>query len=545
MAPDLAPSEWEPACTADICGLFGVGGQSMFRWHSLKVGVEGFVNWLDHLRGRRRATGPGAPLTFGGDDGPEAAPSAPKAVGNAPVRKDTPAPPAPSAISGRSVVGGPAVMRETRASRKLNGSAFPRFQATAGDQVNPRVIDQFTEARMRLRTAFTPSQPVVERRLFAGRTGTLTTLIRAIEDERLHVIVYGERGIGKTSLMHVLAEAARDARYLVSYVSCGASSNFDETFRAFANDVPLLFHSAYGPTSPEAEKRATVASLLPPEPVSVRLASDIVSKLVGTRAIIVLDEFDRVESAEFRLNIAEFLKNLSDRSIRVQLLIAGVAANLTELLAHIPSIQRSIFALEVPRMTEAEVRQLVKNGEELSGLRFNETATSFVVAAASGSPYLASLLSHHAGLKAIEGARMTVTSQDVSTALAEALAELKGRISKRSQVQIAACVRDGSYKLLSGLSGAAQLGGGVFSLNDVASIWPAVEGAARYRSLVEKFVAEGMLIERHQDELGECYRFTEDSVPIYLWLLAAQARLLEGDGAGSDAPQRRGAPVAI
>ena len=65
------------------------------------------------------------------------------------------------------------------------------------------------------RTAFTPSQPVVERRLFAGRTGTLTTLIRAIEDERLHVIVYGERGIGKTSLMHVLAEAARDARYLV------------------------------------------------------------------------------------------------------------------------------------------------------------------------------------------------------------------------------------------------------------------------------------------------------------------------------------------
>ena len=86
----------------------------------------------------------------------------------------------------------------------------------------------------------------------------------------------------------------------------------------------------------------------------------------------MLDEFDRVESADFRLGIAEFLKNLSDRSIRVQLLIAGVAANLTELLEHIPSIQRSIFALQIPRMTEAEVRQLIKIGEDTSNTGFRE-----------------------------------------------------------------------------------------------------------------------------------------------------------------------------
>lgn len=498
----------------------------MFARNSLPVRAsEVFVSWFDNMKAKRRGGGgPPPPLTFG--EGPDAKEFVP-APASAPLR----------------VPAGP--VREARPTRKGSERSFPRFQATAGDQLNPRLNDEFAVARMRLRNAFTPSQPVVERRMFAGRGGTLTTLIRAIEDERLHVIVYGERGIGKTSLMHVLAEAARDARYLVSYVSCGASSNFDETFRTFAQEVPLLFHSAYGPTSPEAEKKATLASLLPPGPVSVRLASDLTAKLVGTRALIVLDEFDRVESPEFRLNIAEFLKNLSDRSIRVQLLIAGVAENLTELLAHIPSIQRSIFALEVPRMSEVEVRQLVKNGEELSGVRFNETAANYILAASNGLPYLASLLSHHAGLKAIGDSRMNVTLDDVSTAVAEALAELKGRISKRSQLQIASCVRDGSYSVISALSGAAQRGGGVFSLSGLATIWPGVEGSARQRALVDRLVEEGVLIERHHDEFGDSYRFSEDSVPIYLWLLAAQARLVETKGAAPEAPHKRGASVAV
>jgi len=470
------------------------------------------VGWFDRMRKRRKKSPTAGPLSLGAEIGVDE-----------PVR----APP----------------IRDGRAAKRSNVKDFPRFEVTAGDQLGHRLSDQFASARFRLRGAFTPSQPVVGRRMFAGRTSTLTTLIRAIEDERLHVIIYGERGIGKTSLMHVLAEAAREARYHVAYVSCGASSNFDETFRAFAATVPLLFHNGYGATSPEAERGATLADLLPDTPISVRMASDLAAKVVGTRALIVLDEFDRVESPDFRLHIAEFLKNLSDRSVRVQLLVAGVAANLTELLAHIPSIQRSIFALEVPRMTEVEVRQLVKNGEEISGVQFNEAAVGFIVSAAGGLPYMASLLSQHAGLKAIGDSRLVVTSHDINAAVAETLLELKGRISKRSQMQIAACIQDGSHKVLCSLSGFAQLGGGAFTLNDVASVASNVELANRYRALVEKLASEGVLIQRQEDEFGVSYRFLEGSVPIYLWLLAAQTRLVESQEATAATAQRRSATV--
>ena len=91
--------------------------------------------------------------------------------------------------------------------------------------------------------------------------------------------------------------------------------------------------------------------------------------------LIILDEFDRCESGAFRRDVAELIKNLSDRLGRVQLVLAGVAADLTELVEHIPSIRRNIFALSVPKMPDTEVLQIVSNGEREAGLTF-DPATS-------------------------------------------------------------------------------------------------------------------------------------------------------------------------
>ena len=129
--------------------------------------------------------------------------------------------------------------------------------------MSSRGTDRFAAVRAKLRHAFTPSQPVADRRLFAGRDDVLKTIIRSIEDQRLHVVLYGERGIGKTSLLHILTQAAGEARYIVVYTSCGANSNFDETFRAAAAEIPLLFHSGFSPTGSEAEKGSSLADLLP------------------------------------------------------------------------------------------------------------------------------------------------------------------------------------------------------------------------------------------------------------------------------------------
>ena len=63
------------------------------------------------------------------------------------------------------------------------------------------------------------------------------------------------------------------------YVTCGARSDFDETFRSIAAKIPLMYHSAYGPTTMEGERGDTLASILPPETITVSAASEALAQL--------------------------------------------------------------------------------------------------------------------------------------------------------------------------------------------------------------------------------------------------------------------------
>ena len=146
----------------------------------------------------------------------------------------------------------------------------------------------------------------------------------------------------------------------------------------------------------------------------------------------MLDEFDRVSSEQFRYRIAELLKNLSDRAARVQLIIGGVAVNLVELIERVPSSQRNIFALRIPRMTEAEVRELVENGEGVAGLKFSPPAVDMVCIMSCGLPYLANLICHHAGVAALSDNKTEVAPNEVSVAVDLALEEIKGHLSRRA-----------------------------------------------------------------------------------------------------------------
>jgi hypothetical protein len=409
-------------------------------------------------------------------------------------------------------------------SRPATEPLFPHFHSTAGDQFDNRGADHFAAARIKLRGAYTPAQPIIDRRMFAGRTRVLTQLIRALEDERLHIVVYGERGLGKTSLLHVLTQAARDARYLVVYVTCGVGSNFDDVLRTAAENIPLLFHSDYGPTAPEAERGDSFASLLGPDAITVRGASDLLGKITGTRVLVVLDEFDRAESDRFRRSIVELVKSLSDRAVRVQFVIAGVAANFNELVTNVPAIQRSISALQVPKMAPDEVRELIKIGEPITGITFDDGAVEAIVTRSIGYPYLASLLSHRAGLNAIDRGAETVTFDDVAAATSDSVDDAYTRLSRRSQLDIRNRIAGGALGALGALAGVAQSVGGAFTVEDINAHQADPADAAAARALLETLGKDDVLFEISEDEFGKTYSFREFSVPIYLWLLAAREK---------------------
>lgn len=417
----------------------------------------------------------------------------------------------------------PALSAAPQVVRRDTSRLLPKFQATANDQPNVRSSDRIAAMRAKLRHAFTPSQPIADRRMFAGREDVLRSMIGAIEDQRLHVVIYGERGIGKTSLLHMLTQAANEARYIVIYTSCGAGSNFDDIFRAAAVDIPILFHSGFAPTNEQAERGATLADLLPKEPVTPRQFGDLCSKLTGTRVLIVLDEFDRCENVAFRRDIAELIKNLSDRLGRVQLVLAGVAADLTELVTHIPSIRRNIWALRIPKMNDEEVLQIVSNGEKEVGFTFEPSASDLLVTLSRGSPYVANLLGHHAGQNALNEGRQLVTTPHVLAAAEDVEADFAGRVSPSTLSRVNKLMDEGLTGDLDCVIGAALAGRGPFNARDLQRFGDI--DVSRGSRLLESLAAAGLLVRPHGDDAADRWEFTEEALPTYLWLSTARADL--------------------
>lgn len=396
------------------------------------------------------------------------------------------------------------VVEVPQVGRGQAATSLPRFVGLANEQDDIQTNSREHDAqRRRLGRAFPLAQPVSELRQFAGRRELLETIIRSIEDRRLHVVLYGDRGIGKTSLLHIVTTLAQQARYLVRYTSCSAASAFDPTFRAIAHDIPLLYHEGSDPTSTRVESGQTLADLLGSDPLTPGSLSEMLEGLSGTRLLVVLDEFDRTESADFRREVAELIKNLSDRGSRVQILVGGVAENLTELIRHIPSIRRNLLGISVGKMKVEEIEEIIGNGEAASGLVFDRSGRMQLVEAANGSPYLANLIAYQASSNAIDRRSALVESIDVVAGIAQTAAELSQRLDDAAAVQMNALI------------------GGVQREDLRAALRHALDhfGHASVKqfpallALAQAEGAEGTWIEE-----GGAFRFLDDSIPLVAWL---------------------------
>mgnify|MGYP000887924624 CR=1 FL=1 len=80
---------------------------------------------------------------------------------------------------------------------------------------------------LRLGEVFRPSAPVDDAELFAGRNHELFSVIEAIQSAGQHAVIYGERGVGKTSLARIAIQLASEDTDLVAVrINCDGQDTF-------------------------------------------------------------------------------------------------------------------------------------------------------------------------------------------------------------------------------------------------------------------------------------------------------------------------------
>jgi replication-associated recombination protein RarA len=77
-----------------------------------------------------------------------------------------------------------------------------------------------------LERAFSPSAPIASKELFLGRYQQIEKTCDAINERGQHFVVYGERGVGKTSLANIINSKLTNV--CVAKVTCNRGEDFKQ-----------------------------------------------------------------------------------------------------------------------------------------------------------------------------------------------------------------------------------------------------------------------------------------------------------------------------
>ena len=280
------------------------------------------------------------------------------------------------------------------------------------------------ELRHRVDDVFSPAAPVTRRDLFAGRKEQLQDLIHVVLHQGQHAVLFGERGVGKTSLALALAEFM-DGTQSVIRVSADASDSFTTLWQKAAESVPLAqTRMTLGAAVGHQDLRCTGASLLavgegdyltPPE--AVRFMSRL-----GGRAplLVIIDEYDRIEDPRARTLMADTLRMLSDQAVHATVILVGVADDAGSLIAAHPSVERDLVPIHLPRMNRVELSEAFARALALVGMTAEPAVIERIATLSQGLPHYTHLLGQGAARAAAleHQTHLTVTHLDASVAVA-------------------------------------------------------------------------------------------------------------------------------
>lgn len=250
-----------------------------------------------------------------------------------------------------------------------------------------------------------PAQPIHSVENLHGRSSELRRIEEALYAAGRHVFIYGDRGVGKSSLAATAANQyqSSDSEYID--VSCSPDATFSDVIANIAYQAISASRLNAITIKEKSGLKFKFLNLEHAHDITLRdLHSEIkslldaveilkeVSLIHSESTIVVIDEFDRMESDSERALFADLLKHLGDKRIAIKFIFTGVATTIESLLGAHQSAIRQLETIELPKLSWNARWEIVTDAAAAFGLEVNEEILVRIAAVSDGYPYYVHLI---------------------------------------------------------------------------------------------------------------------------------------------------------
>ncbi len=257
-----------------------------------------------------------------------------------------------------------------------------------------------------LQSKLSVRSPVKSIERLIGRTKEIDLINESLYDIGGHVFLYGDRGVGKSSLAATVATQYQSSDNEPIQIPCGRDTCFYSTIEEIAERVLRRSGAKRDYTIDHTINLKIYKIQIKQKDVEVSIpkidsmfsAVDVmeeIARIHSNSPVIIIDEFDQIDCSIERGRFAHFLKDLGDRGVNIKFIFTGIASSLYQLLGDHESSFRQLFTLKVERLYWSYREEICYNAIEAFDLIIDKEIVHSIAKISNGFPYFVHLITQN------------------------------------------------------------------------------------------------------------------------------------------------------
>lgn len=239
-------------------------------------------------------------------------------------------------------------------------------------------------------------------------------MLEAVLDRSKHVVLFGERGVGKTSIANVFWKRYNKSLQTViaARVQADPSDNFSSLWIKCFEELKAV------------SVQTGRSDLIPIDTSFEQVTPDIIRREFqkckpNAIPILIIDEFDKLRDQSARELTAHVIKALYDNAdtINVTVILVGVAEDIRDLIEDHKSLKRALSEVKLERMKSPELNEVLDKRLRLTPMDIHPDSRWTIITLSRGMPYYVQMMGKYSSVNAVHRRKLKIVTEDVEAAM--------------------------------------------------------------------------------------------------------------------------------